>query len=119
MRNTSPKINNNAGKFGYVHEIRGSYYHIRYDDGCEGQGTDADYTKVSDKKTIMQKVSIMMKKLLDSDTQTLVKAGYINGDLDLTETGLAALHAVQFDANKAALVVMAQADLDEAKADAE
>ena len=54
-----------------------------------------------------------MKKLLDSDTQTLVKAGYIDGDLNLTDEGREALHSELFTANKAALVKSAQAKLDE------
>lgn len=61
----------------------------------------------------MTKVSNMMKKLLDSDTQELVKAGYINGDLDMTEEGKNALIAELFVANKSALVESAKAKNDE------
>ena len=53
----------------------------------------------------------MFKKLVDADTQALVKAGYINGDLELTDEGKNELMALVFDANKAALVVAAQAKL--------
>lgn len=60
------------------------------------------------KKTFMQKVSIMMKKLLDSDTQELVKAGFLNGDLMPTEEGGVELDAILFIANKAALVERAK-----------
>jgi hypothetical protein len=49
----------------------------------------------------------------DADTQTLVKAGYINGDLALTDTGRDELTALVFDANKAALVAAAQAKIAE------
>lgn len=66
-------------------------------------------------KTIMEQVSIMMKKLLDADTQTLVKAGYVNGNLDLTEEGKKALMASLFMANKTELVKLAQEKIDEAK----
>ncbi len=78
---------------------------------CTYMWTLVESTK---KKGFMSKLSIMMKKLLDADTQTLVKAGYINGDLELTEQGEQALFATLFDANKAALVTLAQADLAEA-----
>ena len=61
----------------------------------------------------MKSLGVMMRKLLDSDTQTLVKAGYINGDLELTSEGTTALDSVIFDANKAALVALAQTKLDE------
>lgn len=50
----------------------------------------------------------MMKRLLDADTQTLVKAGLINGDLEMTSLGQQTLMAVLFDANKAALVKEAE-----------
>lgn len=64
----------------------------------------------------MTKLNTMMKKLLDSDTQTLVKAGYINGDLELTTAGRDALNGIIFQQNKAALVALAQEALDEEKA---
>ena len=73
--------------------------------------------EVKTKKTFMSKVSTMMKKLLDADTQTLVKANYIDGDLMLTPEGTTALLAELFTSNKAALVTSAQAKLDEEKAD--
>jgi len=56
-----------------------------------------------------------MKRLLDEDTQTLVKAGYINGDLELTEAGKKALWAIIFTANKAALVTEATEAIADAK----
>ena len=68
------------------------------------------------KKTIMTKLNTMMKQLLDADTQTLVKAGYINGDLELTSEGRDALNGIVFQQNKAALVALAQEALDEEKA---
>lgn len=67
------------------------------------------------KKKKDMKIGVMMKKFLDSDIQTLVKAGYINGDLELTTEGTTALDSVVFDANKAALVTLAQEKLDEEK----
>jgi len=78
---------------------------------------DTDYTIVEiipkDKPSIMASLTNMMKKLLDKDTQVLVKAGYINGDLLLTEKGEEALFAVLFTQNKTDLVTLAQAELDE------
>ena len=72
--------------------------------------------KINNKKqTIMNKLSLMMKKLLDNDLQVLVKAGYINENLELTTDGKVALDSVLFDANKVALVKLAQEKLDEEK----
>ena len=61
----------------------------------------------------MNKLNAMLKRLLDADSQTLYKAGYINGNLELTDKGNKALSALVFDANKATLVKSAQEDLDE------
>lgn len=63
----------------------------------------------------MKKVSNMMKRLLDADTQKLVKAGYINGDLELTPEGHKALNTILFEENKAKLVKMAEEDIAEAE----
>lgn len=64
----------------------------------------------------MTKLNTMMKKLLDNDTQTLVKAGYINGDLEITSEGSEALRSIMFDKYKSELVALAQEALDEEKA---
>lgn len=58
-------------------------------------------------------LSTMMKKLLDADTQTLVKAGFLRSDLSLSDDGWSQLKAILFDANKAALVALAKEQLDE------
>lgn len=104
-----------------------SNYHSPYIT-TTGGNTTATYTwgnssntviidEVCDKKTKrMNRVSAMMKRLLDADTQTLVKAGFLDQNLELTEHGCDALDAILFDANKAALVKLAQEKLDEAKA---
>lgn len=107
----------NAGKHGEVAIVNPfdpeeRYYHIKYDDGSTGQGGDCAY-ELENKKTIMQKVSLMMKKLLSKDIQTLVKAGYINGDLDLTERGKDVLLAQLFESNRAELVKSAEEELAE------
>jgi len=68
-----------------------------------------------EKKPIMKKLNNMMKRLLDADTQTLVKAEYINGDLELTGKGQEALYSVLFADKKADLVALAQVELDDTK----
>ena len=74
--------------------------------------TGSDET-ISQPNKKMNKLKPMMKRLLDKDTRTLYKAGYINGDLELTENGRNALDTIIFTANKAELVKMAQEELDE------
>ncbi len=61
----------------------------------------------------MKKLGNMMKKLLDSDTQTLVKARFINGDLEITDTGTRALIEILFTDKKTELVKLAQEQIDE------
>lgn len=89
-------------------------YKVCYDDG---QGSfwvsDENVSLLNNAKTIMQKVTSMFKVLVDKDTQILKKAGFINGDLELTSEGQSALNAVLFNANKAELVKLAQEVLDE------
>jgi hypothetical protein len=65
--------------------------------------------------TIMKNVSNMFKKLTDSKTQTLYKAGYINGDLELTTQGTTTLMELMFTANKDALVTQAETEIAEAE----
>lgn len=60
------------------------------------------------KKPIMKTVTTMMKKLLDTDTQELVKAGLINGDLELTERGSDELEVIMFTKFKTELVAVAK-----------
>jgi hypothetical protein len=59
------------------------------------------------------KLSSMMKRLLDKDTQVLVKAGFLNGDLELTGDGQKALLAILFMATKVDMVKAAQEKLDD------
>ena len=66
-------------------------------------------------RTIKMRVSIMMKKLLDKDARTLIKAGYIDGDLELTEKGREANDALDFERNKVELVRLANEDLEDRK----
>lgn len=65
--------------------------------------------------SMLTKLNNMMKRLLDKDTQALVKAGYINGDLELTETGKVAIWGILFDTHKSLLVESANADIAEAE----
>ncbi|HCR35823.1 TPA: hypothetical protein DIU22_02155 [Candidatus Woesebacteria bacterium] len=93
----------------------GSEYAI----GAESSSQQLDNYKIisNSKHTIMNKLSILMKKLLDKDTQILVKAGFINGDLDLTTEGQDALDAVLFIEKKSELVKLAEEVLTEAEKD--
>jgi len=64
---------------------------------------------------ITNMLGALMKRLLDKDTQTLVKAGFLDKDLSLTSEGEAEVLAIILEANKKALVEAAQAKIDEEK----
>ncbi len=119
IKNISKQVGDNQGKFGEVVMVNSSNpprYLIRYEDGCTGSSDDLDITSVYKKvtkKSMASKLGTMMKKFLDADTQILVKAGFINGDLELTSEGQEELLAIAFDTHKAGLVAAARAKLEE------
>lgn len=98
--------------------LGGMRYSIDWDNGYQSYiWTDVgDIKLINDNKTIMAKVGIMMKKLLDKDTQILVEAGFINGDLELTCLGRTHLDAILFTANKGELIKLAKDSIAEDKA---
>lgn len=67
------------------------------------------------KGSFMTQLSTIAKRLVDSDTKTLIKAGYIDSCLDLTSRGSDALKAILFEANKKELVAAAKAQIKEDK----
>lgn len=62
------------------------------------------YNSQNNKKTNMQKLTSMLKRLLDKNAQKLYKVGFINGDLELTESGRRELWGIIFDTYKKELV---------------
>jgi hypothetical protein len=70
---------------------------------------------ISQPKTNMNKLTSMLKRVLDPEAQTLYKAGYIDGNMALTAKGQEALNAILFTANKAELVKQAEEELKEEK----
>ena len=53
------------------------------------------------------KITNLVKKILDADTRKLIKAGFINGDLALTDEGISELMGILFLANKEELLKVA------------
>ena len=80
------------------------------------KNADADPKTLTSKLTKkMKTLSIFFKRLVDSDTQSLYKVDYINGELALTERGKNALLVLLFAANKKELVQMAEEEIAEAE----
>lgn len=70
-------------------------------------------TEKDTKKITMKTLKGLMSRLLDGDTQKLYKAGYIDGDLQLTADGKEELMMLLFIANKTELVKLAEAKIAE------
>ncbi len=68
-----------------------------------------------DNQPKMETLTAIAKRLLDSNTKTLIKAGFMDNALNLTYSGQAALNAIVADEHKDALVAAAQEAIDEAK----
>lgn len=69
------------------------------------------YIKPNNMKTLTPQ----QEALLDNDTKTLLQAGFLNDDLTPSDKGLDASEAIQFDANKATLLVKAVVIIEAAK----
>lgn len=121
------------GVIGEITKIEGNKYYINncshsftYTDwnGVEGtleileQINPSESVATTPKKTSkMQKLTATFKRLTDKPTQTLFKAGFVDGDLELTEAGREALLSLMLAENKEALVALAQEAIDEEKED--
>lgn len=63
----------------------------------------------------MNPVSNMAKKFLDADTQSLIEAGYLSSNLELTNAGISVRDEIMFDAAQKELIKAAKAKIAEAK----
>lgn len=71
----------------------------------------------TNKKNMLKKIGNYVKKMVDPETQALLKAGLINGNLEPTTEGMAELNSILFFANKDALIVRAKEIIAEAEAE--
>ena len=70
---------------------------------------------INQKNNKLMKITNLVKKLLDEDTRKLVKAGFINGDLALTDEGVSEILGILFLQNKDELVKIADEKITETK----
>lgn len=68
---------------------------------------EADLELLKNNINCIMKITNLVKKILDKDTRTLVSAGFINGELALTDEGVAELLGILFLQNKDELVKIA------------
>ena len=83
----------------------------------DGSELEKVETKSKKERSIIMKVGSMMSKILSKNVRTLVKASYLDGDLDFTEDGRKALYALLYEEYESKLVAMAEKELREAKKD--
>ena len=67
------------------------------------------------KNKIMNKLNVIAQKILSKDTRSLIKANYLNNELELTEEGKNNLIAILFEKNKEALIKLAEEKIKEEK----
>jgi len=92
-------------------------YMIRLDDGqsCLVRERDLELVNQTNKKGVIMKLNLMMRRLLNADVKKLIKAGLMNGDLLLTEEGKNAVYAILVETYKKELVEIAKEIIDEEK----
>lgn len=59
-------------------------------------------------ESIISMISAVARRLLDKDTKTLIKAGYLSNDLTITEEGQNSLLALSLTSNMKELVALAE-----------
>lgn len=89
-------------------------YGLRLDGGAVVYASESELSLIKN-KTTMSKLSSMVKRLLDKDSQTLYKAGFITDDLWVSDEGKRALWGILFEEHKAALLKEAEEKLAEEK----
>lgn len=122
-KNGDPR-KNAVSKEGDIGTITGLYphdyecYEIDWDKGETSESTGRDLLELisKDKKSIMKKISNYYKKFTDAKVQSLVKAGYLNGDLEPTEKAHDAIKEINFFANQDELVKRADEEIAEEEA---
>ena len=108
----------------FIHKMNDEWYYYtispndtwsgdRWRYSCHEKITEIDaycelVSSSKNKKTTMNKLTSMLKRLLDADSQLLYKAGFLNGDLEITEEGLKELNGILFNAYMPQLVEKAK-----------
>lgn len=73
--------------------------------------------EIKPRYTLMQKLSNTLKRVLNDNFKALYKAGYVDGDLNLTDRGWYALKEILFQAHEEALVAHANEYIAEQEAE--
>jgi hypothetical protein len=86
----------------------------RYSEGHTGSGRDSLNVPINN-LTNKNRMAKFAQRLMDKDTKTLMKAGYLTKDLSLTEEGQEALWSLVYETHKDAFVASAKEELEEQK----
>lgn len=74
-----------------------------------------DHLESNNKSNRMQKLTKTLRRVLKPNMRAIYKAGYINGDLELTEEGKSALNTILLEQYEEQLAELAKADIKEMK----
>lgn len=101
--------------YGFFIDIQGK--DIRGDNVVVHGCSSSNFIKNNNVNNTKMKITNLVKKILDVDTRKLVQAGFINGDLALTDEGVSELVGILFLEKKTELVKIAEEKLKDEKED--
>lgn len=120
LRPMCPLVVNNNGEYKYIAGYATQGLQEK-DSGCSVVivGNILEDYKIDNNKinNNTMKITNLVKKILDKDTRTLVSAGFINGDLALTDEGVSELLGILFLEKKDELVKIAEEKINDSKTD--
>jgi hypothetical protein len=101
-------------RIGTVMQVGNVWVQVVSEKGSDWTFVEADLELLTiNYKSIMKTLSNYYKKFTDADTQALVRAGYLNGDLEPTSKAESAIKEITFFANKDELVKRAKEEIAE------
>lgn len=126
----SEDVEDYEGEAGVIVKINsGAYpYKVEFEDGESEDFTEDEMkliesvksvrkTGIARKKINMNKLTILAKSIVDADLRNMIKVGWIDNSLQLTEEGEQAILAHYLSANKAELGKLAEAELKDRRKD--
>jgi hypothetical protein len=86
---------------------------------CSIRPASEAFSEPINQSIIKKTMNLIKKALLSKDDKNLIKAGYMDDNMNLTGRGREALEFITYTENKAKLVEMAEAQIAEDKEDKE
>ena len=111
-----------GGEKGLIVNKKGNEYLVLFEDDTTQWYSESDFdssTKVARKETMstINKLTILAKSIVDADLKNMIKVGWLDSSLQLTDEGEEAILAHYLSANKAELGKLAESELKERRKD--